>query len=83
MLILDFDEAAHVAGADLVVAREHRNRGIGAALLEAAESYAQDRKVNWLRIGVLAANAVADRMYAARGYETRFLMREKDLCALK
>ena len=69
--------------ADLVVAREHRNCGIGAALLEAAESYAQDRKVNWLRIGVLAANAVADRMYAAKGYETRFLMREKDLCALK
>jgi len=69
--------------ADLVVAREHRNRRIGAALLEAAESYAQDREVNWLRIGVLAANAVADRMYAARGYETRFLMREKDLCALK
>lgn len=69
--------------ADLVVAREYRNRGIGAALLEAAESYAQENEVNWLRIGVLAANAVADRMYAARGFETRFLMREKDLRALR
>ena len=64
---------------DLVVLAAYRNRGIGRALLEAAESYAREKDVKWLRIGVLADNKVADLMYEGMGFGTRFLMREKDL----
>jgi ribosomal protein S18 acetylase RimI-like enzyme len=64
---------------DLVVRAEYRGRGIGTALLEAAESHSRAHEVRWLRIGVLADNEVADRMYEAMGFGTRFLMREKDL----
>lgn len=64
---------------DLVVSAGYRHHGIGTALLEASESFARANDVKWLRIGVLANNTVADRMYEALGYGTRFLMREKDL----
>lgn len=66
---------------ELVVAGRFRNRGIGRMLLEAAESYAKSNSVRWLRIGVLAENAVADSLYASMGYEKQYIEREKDLLA--
>lgn len=62
---------------DLVVARGFRNRGIGRKLLEASESFARERNVKWLRIGVLAANESADRLYDSMGFQKRYVEREK------
>lgn len=64
---------------DLVVAKNFRNRGIGRKLLEASESFARERNVKWLRIGVLAANQSADRLYDSMGFEKRYVEREKVL----
>jgi GNAT superfamily N-acetyltransferase len=50
-------------------------------LLESAESFARTSGVNWLRIGVLADNTVADRLYASMGFEAQYIEREKDLTA--
>lgn len=66
---------------DVAVASRFRNRGVGRMLLEAAESYARSNGVNWLRIGFLAENTVADRLYASMGFETQYMEREKDLTA--
>lgn len=64
---------------EIVVAREHRGRGIGRRLLQAAESFARERHVKWLRIGVLSDNRAADRLYESMGYEIRYVEREKTL----
>jgi GNAT superfamily N-acetyltransferase len=64
---------------DIVVAKTFRNRGVGRKLLEAAEAFARERNVKWLRIGVLAANQTADRLYESMGFERRYVEREKIL----
>ncbi len=68
---------------DLMVVERFRKQGLGRELLEAAESYARARDVNWLRIGVLAANQAADRLYSSMGYSSLYVEREKDLTAPK
>ncbi len=64
---------------DLMVVPRFRKQGLGRQLLEAAESYARARGVKWLRIGVLAANQGADRLYSSMGYSRLHVEREKDL----
>ena len=64
---------------DLIVAREFRERGIGRKLLNAAESYAKTHGVKWLRIGVLAENYAAERLYDSSGFEKLYIEREKEL----
>ena len=54
--------------ADLVVCESHRGRGLGAALLDAAEQLARDAGAPELRIGVLTGNDSARRLYARRGF---------------
>jgi GNAT superfamily N-acetyltransferase len=65
--------------ADLMVLQEFRGQGVGRKLLDAAEAYARDRGVRWLRIGVLAKNAAAEGLYAKAGFSKIYVEREKQL----
>lgn len=65
--------------ADLVVLERFRNMGVGGKLLESSESYAREMHVRWLRVGVMAANRVADDLYESSGFQKMYIEREKDL----
>lgn len=65
--------------ADLVVLEKFRQLGIGRKLLEAAERYARECGVRWLRIGLLAGNQAADELYSSMGFGVLYIEREKDL----
>ena len=58
---------------------DFRGRGIGEALLEAAESRARNKSVKWLRIGVLADNDLAWKLYRSRGFRNLYVELEKTL----
>lgn len=64
---------------DLVVLEPYRALGLGRKLLAAAEQYARRCRVRYLRIGVLAANQAADRLYASAGYSELYKELEKEL----
>lgn len=64
---------------DLIVASKFRKQGIGKKLLEAAETYAKSNEVKCLRIGVLAANQIANKLYDSMGFEKLYIEREKTL----
>jgi ribosomal protein S18 acetylase RimI-like enzyme len=65
----DEDPAEYAVVSDLVVRTTCRRRGIGGRLLSAAEGYARTRGAGSLRIGVLAHNAPARRLYASAGFQ--------------
>ena len=63
------DEAqAYAYVSDLVVLPAYRRRGIGRALLERAEAYARGEGARVLRVGVLAKNEAAARLYRSLGF---------------
>ena len=53
---------------DLCVTEAWRNRGIGSALLAAAEAYAREKGVDTICLHVNRANEKARRLYERRGY---------------
>lgn len=59
----------HVADLGLMVAREHRRRGIGRALMEAAEAWALQAGVRKLELHVFPHNVAAIALYEGLGYE--------------
>jgi RimJ/RimL family protein N-acetyltransferase len=59
----------HVADLGLMVSAAHRRRGIGRALLEAAERWAADAGVSKLELHVFPHNDAALALYVACGYE--------------
>jgi GNAT superfamily N-acetyltransferase len=64
---------------DLIVAEGMRGRGVGKALLAAAETFAGDRGLKHILIGVVAGNTATDGLYAATGYRTYAVERLKTL----
>ncbi len=64
---------------DLVVTRKARGQGIGRALLAACESMARAAERKVLRIGVLARNESALRVYLSFGFTPHHLKLEKIL----
>jgi len=69
--------SAHVS--DLVVLPAWRGRGIGRALIARGEAYARARGAERLRIGVLAKNEGARRLYAATGFHEVYVLLAKAL----
>ena len=59
----------HVADLGLMVAAAHRRRGVGAALLRAAEEWARNAGVAKLELHVFPHNEAAIRLYEASWYE--------------
>ena len=64
---------------DLVVLEDYRGKGIGGALLRAAEAEARDSGVKWLRIEVLDANETARDLYLSKGFSPLLSTLEKRL----
>lgn len=65
--------------ADLLVRDAHRGCGLGHKLMQAAEGFASDNGVKWLRISVMAANQGARQLYSSMGYDEIYVELEKDL----
>ena len=61
--------SAHVADLGLMVAAGYRRRGVGSALLTAAEGWARSAGVSKLELHVLPHNAPAIALYEKHGYE--------------
>ena len=64
---------------DLAVTASQRSKGIGAALIAAAESVAREAGARWLRISVLAQNSGAVKLYRGAGFTDHLLELEKPL----
>jgi ribosomal protein S18 acetylase RimI-like enzyme len=73
-------ENAHVLGIfGLAVAPEARRRGVGTALLAAAEEHAQAHGARKLSMRVLSTNPDAIRLYTGLGFECEGVLREEFL----
>lgn len=72
-------EYAYVS--DIVVLESHRGRGLGRALLEAAEDYSIRQGARMLRLGVLTKNSVARNLYTDFGFEEHAVSMSKNLKA--
>ncbi len=81
VLCEDYDEENYHYAliSELSVLDSHRNRGIGRALIAAAEALARERGARWLRIDVLARNDGARHLYGACGFDERIVELEKVL----
>jgi GNAT superfamily N-acetyltransferase len=64
---------------DLIVLEAYRGRGVGRRLLEAAEAYAASKGAKRLKVGVLAANGDAHRVYAAAGFRDYEVILAKEI----
>ncbi len=73
------DPAEHGYVSDLVVSAKHRGRGIGRALLRAAEARARQAGAQSLRVSVKASNTIALSLYSAEGFENSEIYLEKRL----
>ncbi len=65
--------------ADLLVRNAYRGTGLGRELMAAAESFAKEHDVRWLRISVMSENAAARKLYASSGFSEIYVELEKDL----
>jgi RimJ/RimL family protein N-acetyltransferase len=61
--------SAHVADLGLLVAREHRRRGVGRELLEEAVEWAREQGVRKLELHVFPYNEAAIALYEQFGFE--------------
>ena len=55
---------------NLGVAPSAQRKGVASALLEAAETYASERKIERLTLRVLSVNTAARALYERHGYQT-------------
>lgn len=65
---LDDPPGFYALVSDLAVLPAHRRKGLGRALLDAAEAHARARGAPELRIAVLAENVDAGRIYRTAGF---------------
>jgi L-phenylalanine/L-methionine N-acetyltransferase len=60
---------AHVADVGIMVARDRRRRGVGKALLRAAEQWARGAGIRKIELHVFPYNDAALRLYESAGYD--------------
>lgn len=65
---LDDPPGTYALVTDLIVLSPYQNQGIGRQLLERAEAFARAAGASELRIGVLAQNVAARRLYLAASF---------------
>jgi GNAT superfamily N-acetyltransferase len=65
---LDDPPGTYALVTDVIVLASHRGRGVGAQLLRHAEAFVRSAGATELRIGVLADNATARRLYLEAGF---------------
>ena len=75
----DEPQTSYAYVSDLVVLPRFRRHGLGRALLLEAENYARAQGATVIRIGVLAANAVARALYKSAGFVDRRVELTKSL----
>jgi len=75
----DEDPSDYAFISDLVVSADHRQHGVGSALMSAAEQYARARGGRRIRLRVLARNEIARRFYRSMNYQDREIELEKPL----
>lgn len=68
----------HLYVSDLVVAEEHRRKGIASLIMSHAEQYAKEHKLTAVRVGVLATSS-AKSFYEKQGYELEALELKKPI----
>jgi ribosomal protein S18 acetylase RimI-like enzyme len=64
---------------DLVVLSAYRAKGLGRALMDAAEKFAIEKGASTLRISALAGNEAARRLYRSAGFDDHWVMLAKNL----
>ena len=64
----DFVPRVHGYVPELAVAESWRGRGVGEALMTAADEWARGRGAEYMWLDVDAGNVAAQRLYAKRGY---------------
>ncbi len=74
-----FTREAHGHVSDLVVAREGEGRGVGRALMAAAEAWARDRRYRLMSLNVFEDNHRARALYERLGYRPDTMKLLKDL----
>lgn len=67
--------SAHVADLGLMVAEDYRRRGIGRALMQAAETWAREVGVRKIELHVFPYNTAAVALYESLGYQQEGLRR--------
>ena len=78
-MMIHAEARPHGYVADIFVAPGQRGRGVGAAMLAAAEDYLAGLGFKQVRLSVLAANADARAVYEKRGYRAYEVIYEKPL----
>jgi ribosomal protein S18 acetylase RimI-like enzyme len=69
----------HAYVTDLVVLEPYRKAGIASELMHVAEAHASSSGARRLRVGVLAANGGAHKLYRKLGYRDQEIVLEKTL----
>lgn len=76
---LDQPPEPHALVSDLSVTESARGRGIGRALLRAAEARARRAGARELRIGALTGNTAAEELYRTEGFRPWLVLLSKSL----
>jgi ribosomal protein S18 acetylase RimI-like enzyme len=74
-----FTHERHGHISTIVVAPDAEKRGVGAALLEAAEAWCRERRYRLLTLNVFERNAAARRLYERAGFTVDVLKYAKPL----
>jgi len=73
------EEVEYLHISDVMVTQNERGKGVGKLLLKIAESYAQDKKLTYIRLGSLAANEDAARLYRSVGFNDYLVILQKKI----